>query len=58
MSYGAADSADQPVARRAAALIDPEGRIAEWHARVDARKYPDEQLARLRASASERPPST
>ena len=54
IAYGAADSKRQPLARRAAALITPEGTIAEWHPQVKAHKYPDEQLERLRQKSEGR----
>lgn len=48
LAYGACDSANDEYPRRAAAVIDPEGKISEFYPSVDARKFPDEQLERLR----------
>ena len=47
LAYGAAESSDDQNARRIAYLIDPEGQVAEAHARVDAKKYPAQQLASI-----------
>jgi peroxiredoxin Q/BCP len=47
MAYGALDSPSDEYARRIAYVIDEQGRIAQAHGKVDARKYPKEQLATL-----------
>ena len=47
MAYGAASSPTDEYARRIAYLIDENGVVAEAHGKVDAKKYPTEQLARL-----------
>jgi len=47
MAYGAADDAKAEFARRIAYVIDEHGRIAQAHAKVDARTYPKEQLETL-----------
>ena len=47
VAYGAADSAKDEYARRIAYVIDENGKIAEAHAKVDARGYPKEQLKSL-----------
>ena len=45
--YGAADSASDEFAPRIAYLIGPDGTIVEAHSKVDAAKYPSEQLKSL-----------
>lgn len=47
IAYGAADSPKDEYAKRIAYVIDEKGRIAEAHAKVDARNYPKEQLKTL-----------
>jgi peroxiredoxin Q/BCP len=47
LAYGAADSAKDEYAKRIAYVIDEQGKIAEAHAKVDARSYPAEQLKTL-----------
>ena len=47
VAYGAAESTKDEYARRIAYLIDENGRIAQAHAKVDAKNYPHEQLASL-----------
>lgn len=47
LAYGAASSAGDEYARRIAYVIDEGGKVAEVHAKVDAKTYPAEQLARL-----------
>lgn len=47
LAYGAADSAKDEYAKRIAYVIDENGKIAEAHAKVDARSYPAEQLKSL-----------
>ena len=47
IAYGAADSPKDEYAKRIAYVIDENGRIAEAHAKVDARNYPKEQLKTL-----------
>jgi peroxiredoxin Q/BCP len=46
-AYGAAGSPKDEYAKRIAYLIDEEGKIAQAHAKVDAKSYPKEQLASL-----------
>jgi peroxiredoxin Q/BCP len=45
MAYGACESGKDEYARRIAYVIDEQGKIAQAHAKVDARTYPKEQLA-------------
>jgi peroxiredoxin Q/BCP len=47
IAYGAADSRKDEYAKRIAYVIDENGKIAEAHAKVDARNYPKEQLKTL-----------
>jgi thioredoxin-dependent peroxiredoxin len=47
VAYGAADSAQAPTARRVGVVIGPDGRVKEWHEKVDARAFPREVLGRL-----------
>lgn len=47
IAYGAADDASAKSARRVGVVIGPDGRIKEWHAKVDARAFPGEALQRL-----------
>ena len=47
VAYGAADSEKDEYARRIAYVIDENGKIAQAHAKVDAKNYPREQLASL-----------
>lgn len=47
VAYGAADSKDEPFARRIAYLIGPDGTILEAHPKVAAATYPKEQLASI-----------
>jgi peroxiredoxin Q/BCP len=47
IAYGAAESPRDEYAKRIAYVIDENGRIAEAHAKVDARNYPREQLKTL-----------
>jgi thioredoxin-dependent peroxiredoxin len=47
VAYGAADSTKDEYARRIAYVIDENGKIAQAHAKVDAKNYPREQLATL-----------
>jgi peroxiredoxin len=47
LTYGAAKSEKDEYANRIAYVIDEEGRIAQAHAKVDARTYPAEQLKTL-----------
>jgi peroxiredoxin len=47
VAYGAADSPKDEYARRIAYVIDENGTIAQAHAKVDASKYPKEQLGTL-----------
>jgi peroxiredoxin Q/BCP len=47
LAYGAADSPKDEYAKRIAYVIDENGKIAQAHAKVDARSYPVEQLKTL-----------
>jgi len=47
LAYGAAEKATDEYARRIAYVIDENGKIAQAHAKVDAKSYPQEQLATL-----------
>lgn len=47
IAYGAAETPKDEYAKRIAYVIDENGRIAEAHAKVDARSYPTEQLKTL-----------
>ena len=47
VAYGAADSAAAPSARRTGVVIGPDGRIRSWEAKVDAKTWPQQVLARL-----------
>ena len=44
LAYGACQSPKDEYARRIAYVIDEDGRIAQAHAKVDAKTYPAEQL--------------
>jgi peroxiredoxin Q/BCP len=47
VAYGAGDDERAAMARRVGVVIDAEGRIKEWMAKVDARTYPQEVLKRI-----------
>lgn len=47
VAYGAADTRDAEYASRITYVIDPEGRIAQAHARVSVKSHPKEILASL-----------
>jgi peroxiredoxin len=47
VAYGAADNASAKSASRIAVLVDPAGKVKEVYQSVDARKFPEEMLARL-----------
>ena len=47
VAYGAADSVDQATARRAGVIIDPDGAIFQWHAKVSSREFPAQALAAI-----------
>jgi peroxiredoxin Q/BCP len=47
LAYGAAESPKDEYAKRIAYVIDEKGKIAEAHAKVDAKNYPREQLKSL-----------
>ncbi|RYZ34602.1 MAG: redoxin domain-containing protein [Myxococcaceae bacterium] len=47
LAYGAADDASAANARRVGVVIGPDGKVKEWHAKVDARAFPQEALSRL-----------
>ncbi len=47
VAYGAADDATQATARRAGVVIGADGKIREWLAKVDAKSYPQDVLARI-----------
>ena len=44
LAYGAADDADAEHPRRAACIVDGDGRILHWYAKVDARGFPAQAL--------------
>jgi peroxiredoxin Q/BCP len=47
MTYGAADSPTASSASRITYVIDPEGRVAQAHAKVSPKSHPQEVLASL-----------
>jgi len=47
VAYGAADNPKDEYARRIAYVIDENCKIAQAHAKVDAKNYPREQLTSL-----------
>lgn len=47
VAYGAADGPSAASARRVGVVIGPDGRVREWHAKVDPRSWPQELLGRL-----------
>ena len=47
LAYGACDTPKDEYARRIAYVIDENGRVAEAHAKVDVKTYPQEQLKTL-----------
>ncbi len=47
VAYGAADDTSAKNARRVGVVVGPDGKIKEWHAKVDARAFPQEALSRL-----------
>ena len=47
VAYGAAADATAKSASRIAVLVDPAGKVKEYYPSVDARKFPEEMLARL-----------
>jgi peroxiredoxin Q/BCP len=47
IAYGAAESPKDEYAKRIAYVIDENGKVAQAHAKVDARSYPAEQLKSL-----------
>ena len=47
VAYGAADSTTATNARRVGVVIGPDGRIRSWEAKVDARAWPQQVLARI-----------
>lgn len=51
LAYGAADDAAAPMARRTAALIDPDGKVVRQWQRVDPRTFADLVLRELSATA-------
>jgi thioredoxin-dependent peroxiredoxin len=44
VAYGAADDSSAKHARRVGVIIGPDGKIIEWHAKVDARGFPEQAL--------------
>lgn len=50
IAYGAADNKDAMVARRAACVIGPDGKIISWYAKVDAKTFPTTVLQDLPAA--------
>ena len=47
VAYGACDDASARTAKRIGVVIDPEGNIKEYSAKVDPTQYPEQVLARL-----------
>lgn len=47
MAYGAADSKEAATARRAAVIIDPEGKVKHYFPKVSAQEFPKEALGLL-----------
>jgi len=47
VAYGAADPGQAQYAKRVGVVIDPEGNIKEWLAKVDAKSYPKDVLERI-----------
>jgi peroxiredoxin Q/BCP len=47
VAYGAADDASAAMARRAGVIIDPQGKILEYHAKVAPKDFPDQALAAI-----------
>lgn len=45
LAYGACDAADAKNARRVGVVIDRQGKVAAWHAKVDAKGFPAQALA-------------
>jgi peroxiredoxin Q/BCP len=47
LAYGATDPGSTSNARRAGVVIDPQGRVKEYLAKVDSGTYPSEVLKRI-----------
>ena len=47
VAYGAAASPSAANAQRVGVIVGPDGRVREWHAKVDARAFPREALDRI-----------
>ena len=47
LTYGACDDASSACANRIGVVIGPEGEIQEYHANVNAKKFPVEVCARI-----------
>ena len=47
MAYGACDAADAEYANRITYVIDPQGKIDQVYAKVNAAKHPEELLHKL-----------
>jgi thioredoxin-dependent peroxiredoxin len=47
VAYGAADDTSAGAARRVGVVISPDGKIEQWHAKVDARSWPAQLVAAL-----------
>ncbi len=47
IAYGAAKDASAKSAQRVGVVIGPDGRVREWHAKVDARSWPAEVCSKL-----------
>lgn len=47
VAYGAADPGQTQYPRRVGVVIDPEGNIKEWLAKVDAKSYPQDVIKRI-----------
>jgi peroxiredoxin Q/BCP len=47
LAYGAIPDPSAQYANRAGVVISPEGKIQEWHAKVSAKEWPAELIARV-----------
>jgi len=47
LAYGACSDVSEGFAQRIAVVVDPQGKIQEYHSNVDAKQFPAEVCARL-----------
>jgi len=47
LAYGACSEPSEGCAQRIAVVIDPQGKVQEYHESVDAKQFPAEVCARL-----------